>query len=168
MPSLSQMEADFSGKGLMLSGEEAERALQPWDEENGSTELLEAKAKEKVESEAHEDGESDGNGDQEFRSNGKHHGDENDIELPSFMNNLSTLSLPDFHTKSQLPALDTSWDNNHDLGDVLGELDDERKDCGQEGDENHEDWEGHDALVSYLDVSRSPEHSFTPAFLRSV
>jgi len=33
IPSLSQIDADFSGKGLMQSGEEAEKGLQPWENE---------------------------------------------------------------------------------------------------------------------------------------
>jgi hypothetical protein len=34
IPSLSQIEADFSGKGLMQSGEEAEKGLRPWEDDD--------------------------------------------------------------------------------------------------------------------------------------
>ena len=147
----------------MQSGKEAEKALQPWDEEKGSGERLQAH--EKVETEDLEEGE-DGDGDQELQFNGKNDDNESEFEFPSFMNNISTPSLPGFCTKSQSRALDNSWDNNHDLGDVPGELDE--KDYGQESGENDEDQQGHGVLVSYPDASRSPEHSFTTALFRSV
>ena len=105
------------------------------------------------------------NGDQELQFNSKNDEDEGDFEFSSFMSDLSTPSLPDFPTKSQPPALlvDNSWDNNLvSPGAMLGELEDELKDVGEE------DQPGHDALVSYPDASRSPEHAFMPALLRSV
>lgn len=140
----------------MQSGEEAEKALKPWSEDNRSKErLLKADAKAKVETKVHEEGE-DENSDQELQSNSGRDGNESDIEFPSFMNNLSTPSLPGFHTKSKLLALDNSWDNDQDLEDVSGEPDDGREDCEEQADGNDENQQGHDALVSHPDASRSP------------
>ena len=158
IPSLSQVEAEFSGNDLLQSREEAKKALQPWEEENlGLRACLDADAKE---TKGHEESE-DENSNQEFQSNGGNNGDESAFEFPSFMNNLSTPSLPDFVSKSQPRALslDKSWDNDHDLGDMLGELDDEREDCGEEVTKNDGDQRGRDVLVSssYPGALRLPE-----------
>jgi len=150
------MEADFSGKGLMQSGEDAETALQPWDEEKESMELLEEEAKERVGTEVHEERENE-DGDRELQPKRKNDGDESDFEFPSFMDELSMPSLPGFHP-TPMPSLAVSRDicqttcTNH--GDVLGDLEDASIDDDDE--EGNYGPKSDDELPSFLDDLSTP------------
>lgn len=138
----------------MLSGEEAERVLQPWNEEKSWRELSD-EAGEKIETEVREEEENE-NGDEEFHSKHKDDDEESDFEFPSFMDDLSTPSLPGFHpTPMPTPAIsrDICYTTRTNHGDMLGELEDASIDDDEESNYGPK---SDDELPSFLDDLSTP------------
>jgi len=83
-------------------------------------------------------------------------------ELPSFLDDLSTPSIPGFYTRSSLPAPDDFRDNGQTSStahqNILDGLDNDR---GEKGNDNEEEQQGPDGPVSYR-ASFSPQ---TPTVL---